>query len=141
MPTLQFSSIIKASRQTVWDTLWTDETYRKWTAVFSVGSYAEGECKQGGKIRFLTPDGSGMFSRIEKLIPDTEMVFKHLGELKNGVEEPKDWCEALEGYHLADAVGGGTTLTVTLEAMDEMLDYFKTTFPKALAELKQLAEQ
>ncbi len=141
MPTLQFSSIIKASRQKVWDTLWKDETYRKWTAAFMEGSYAESDWKQGSKIRFLTPDGSGMFSTIQTLIPQTEMTFKHLGEIKNGVEEPKDWGEALESYQLADDAGGGTMLTVKLEAMGEMKAYFNEVFPKALAVLKQLAEE
>ena len=42
------------------------------------------------------------------------MSFKHLGEIKNGVEELKDWGDASESYYLEEK-NGVTTLTVKLQ--------------------------
>ena len=68
------------------------------------------------------------------------MTFKHLGELKKGVEEPKDWEGAKESYHLEEK-NGVTELDVQLESIGEFEQYFNDTFPKALNVLKQIAEQ
>ena len=140
METLKFNTSIKASREKVWQVLWNDETYRKWTAVFSEGSYAESDWNEGSEIKFLGPDGSsGMFSMIEKKIPNEEMIFKHLGELKNGVKETKDWGGAMEKYFLAEA-DGKTALRVEVDMNEEYVKYFVDTFPKALEIVKQLSE-
>lgn len=55
MKKLEFSIEIQASKEKVWETLWNDETYRKWTATFIRGSYIEGELREGKEVRFLTP--------------------------------------------------------------------------------------
>ena len=69
------------------------------------------------------------------------MVFEHRGEIKNGVQEARDWSGATEAYYLSEK-DGITTLQVEMEAVDGgMSDYFSNTFPKALALAKQLAEQ
>ncbi|HSP92676.1 MAG TPA: hypothetical protein VLN08_17305 [Vicinamibacterales bacterium] len=59
MKTLQFAIDIRASRQTVWDTMLALDTYRVWTAEFAEGSYYEGSWEQGARIRFLVPSGPG----------------------------------------------------------------------------------
>ena len=40
---MHFSIGIAALRETVWEILLDDATYRQWTAVFAEGSYAEGD--------------------------------------------------------------------------------------------------
>ena len=142
MSTLTFTEKINAPKEKVWETLWNDASYRKWTAAFMEGSYAESNWNEGDKILFLSPGGNGMFSIIEKKIPGVEMKFKHQGEIKNGVEEPKEWGDAYESYYL-DEKNGMTTLTAELkmESSPEFEKYFSETFPKALAIVKQLAEQ
>ena len=40
MEKLHFSVNINASKEKVWQTLWDDTTYRKWTSAFSETSYA-----------------------------------------------------------------------------------------------------
>jgi len=140
METLKFNTSIKASKEKVWQVLWNDGTYRKWTAVFSEGSYAESDWNEGSEIKFLGPDGSsGMFSMIEKKIPNEEMIFKHLGELKNGVKETKEWGGAMEKYFLTEA-DGTTALRVEVDMNEEYVKYFVDTFPKALEIVKQLSE-
>jgi len=141
MATLAFSTKINAPKEKVWETLWNDQSYRKWTTPFMEGSYAESDWNEGSKISFLTPSGDGMFSTIQKKTPPVEMVFKHIGEVKNGVEEIKDWGDASESYHLSET-NGTTDLAVELKMDDspEFEKYFTDTFPKALEIIKQLSE-
>ncbi len=140
MKTLKFTKEINAPKEKVWEKLWNEASYRKWTAAFMEGSYAESDWEQGSKILFLSPKGEGMFSIIETKIPNEQMTFKHLGEIKNGVEEPKDWGGARERYFL-EGNKGSTILTVELDSSGEMDDYFKETFPKALDLVKQISEE
>ncbi len=141
MTTLTFSATINAPKEKVWKTLWDDTSYRKWTAAFMEGSYAKSDWNEGSKILFLTPNGNGMFGIIQKKIPNTQMTFKHLGEVKNGMEAKKDWGDATESYHL-DETNGTTALTVklTMEFTTEFEQYFTSTFPKALKIVKEIAE-
>ena len=140
MTTINLSIKINAPKERVWDTLWSDAGYRKWTSVFSEGSYAESDWKEGSKIRFLTPSGDGMYGIIQKNVPFEQMVFEHLGEIKNGVEESKEWGGATEGYLLSER-DGFTELNVSMAATEEFKEYFSNTFPKALEVVKQLSEQ
>lgn len=142
MTTLTFATKINAPKEKVWDTLWNDSSYRKWTAAFIDGSYAESDWNEGSKILFLSPKGEGMFGIIQTKIPYEQMTFKHLGEIKNSIEEPKDWGDATESYYLTE-INGMTALSVKLniEATSEFEQYFNNTFPKALEILKKICEQ
>ncbi len=140
MNTLKFSKEIYAPKEKVWEKLWSDAGYRQWTAAFTEGSYAESDWKQGSKVLFLSPGGDGMYSIIETKIPNDQMIFKHMGEIKNGVEDPKDWGGARERYFL-EGNNGKTILTVELDSAGEMDEYFKTTFPKALDLVKKISEE
>ena len=144
MKRLNFSIQISASKEKVWNILWEDVTYRKWTSTFSEGSYAISDWKEGSKILFLSPNGEGMFSTIAKKIPYEFMSFKHLGTVKGGEEQPdneetKKWSGAMENYSL-DEKNGVTELTVTMDITEDHEQYFKDTFPKALESVKALAE-
>lgn len=144
MKRLKFSIDIHASKQKIWDTLWDDATYRKWTSAFSEGSYAVSDWKEGDKILFLGSTGEGMYSIINSNINNEFMSFKHLGVVKDGIEQPLDeetkkWSGATENYALIEN-GDLTTLNVELDSTDEHYDYFEKTFPKALAIVKEIAE-
>ena len=80
-----------------------------------------------------------MFSIIDKKIPNEQMTFRHLGEVRNGVEEPKEWANALESYHLNEQ-NGATELSVSVDISDQFAEQFKTIFPKALETVKEIAE-
>ena len=137
----EFKIEIDAPREKVWNTLWGDDSYRKWTSVFSEGSHAETDWEKGSKVLFLDGKGQGMVSTIADKKPNEFMSFKHLGEVKNGVEEMgKDWAGSEENYTLK-TVNGKTELTVDMDVVDEFKDYFQKTFPKALDKVKELAEK
>lgn len=139
METLKFTTKIIAPKTKVWEVLWNDETYRKWTSVFHESSHAVSDWKEGSKIQFLSNDGNGMYGIIEKKVEHEQMIFKHLGELKNGVEDQKDWEGARERYFLTEA-NGVTELITELDSVPEFKDYFLSTFPKGLDIIKQLSE-
>lgn len=144
MEKMHFSIQISAPAQKVWEVLWNDETYRKWTSVFTEGSYAISDWKEGSKVQFLSPEGSGMYSVIEKMQPAAFISFRHLGEIKKGeeqapVDETSVWYGAKEEYTLT-AENGTTTLDVHIDMTENDKKYFQDKFPAALQEVKKLSE-
>ncbi|MEW6468306.1 MAG: SRPBCC domain-containing protein [Bacteroidota bacterium] len=142
---LSFAIQIKAPREKVWDVLWNDNSYRQWTRVFSEGSYAVSDWKEGSKVHFLSPSGDGMYSTIAKSLRPELMSFKHLGVIKEGKEQPlgeesKKWSGAMENYTLREK-DAGTALTVDIDVTDEHRKYFSEVFPKALQIVKELSEK
>lgn len=140
---ISFSTSIHASKNKVWDVLWNDATYRKWTSAFMEGSYAESDWNEGSKVLFLDGNGRGMYSIIERKVPAEFMSFRHIGEVKDGVEQPVDetkgWSGSTENYTLKE-VNGITELFVEMDMVAEMTDYFNKTFPVALENVKKLSE-
>jgi hypothetical protein len=145
METKEFKISINAPREKVWDVLWNDASYRAWTSVFAEGSHAETDWKKGSKVLFLDNKGRGMVSVIAEKIPNEFMSFRHLGEVKDGVEDTSServsqWSGALENYSLK-TLNGKTELIVDMNITDEFMDYFLNTWPKALDKVKELAEK
>lgn len=140
----EFVINIDARRGKVWETLWNDDSYREWTSVFSPGSSAETDWEKGSKILFTDGKGSGMVAEIADKVPHEYMAFRHLGEIKDGVEDleaakENGWHGAMETYKLSGDENA-TELTVQLDMMEEYRDMFMETFPKALQRVKELAE-
>lgn len=138
--TLKFEERIAASPEKVWGILWSDDTYRRWTSVFAVGSYAESDWQEGSEIRFLNPEGSGMLSVIDKRVENSLMVFKHMKDIIKGELKDTTWSGATESYELIRS-GVDTVLIVELQSTEGPLAYFKETFPKALMLVKELCLQ
>jgi len=148
MEKINFSVNINAPKEKVWNTLWEDESYRKWTSAFTEGSYAVTDnWKEGTKVLFLDPKGSGMVSTVAENRPNEYMSFKHLGEVKDGTEhitseQAKQWSGATENYTLKDT-GTGTELKVEMQGniSGDFKEYFLNAWPEALEKVKKLAEE
>ena len=141
MITLKFEMKINAPREKVWRALWNDQNYRESTSVFTPGSYAKSDWKEGSRIDFLNPSGSGIFAIIDKLVPNTQMTFKHQGEIKEGKDmDGGEWKGALESYFLSEE-NGQTVLNTELQTTSDFQQYFKDVFPRAMEALKQIAER
>jgi hypothetical protein len=145
MEKLHFTVNISAPKEKVWDCLWQDENYRKWTSAFHEGSYAVSDWEEGSKVLFLSPEGEGMYSTIHKLVPNELMAFKHHGMLKEGKEQPideetKKWSGAMETYTLKGN-NNQTELIVDMDITEEYKESFQKVFPKALGIVKELAER
>ncbi len=138
---LQFSIEIDAEKAEIWETLWNEDAYRNWASVFYEGSYAvSDDWKEGSQVQFLIPDKSGIYSRIEKHIPNEIMHFKHIGSVVDGQpqaldDETKKWSGTTEVYTLTETENGHK-LTVDIDILDEHLEYMTKTFPKALERIK-----
>lgn len=140
MNKLEFSIEIKASKEKVWESLWTDQNYRKWTALFLPGSYYEGELKENSDVRFLSPGGHGLFAMVEKIIPFQSMHFLHFGLIIDNISQEKTFKDdSIEQYDLYE-IADGTRLTVKLKTEEEYTTYFNNSFPRALAVVKEIAE-
>ena len=60
MEKMIFTQQINAPKEKVWNILWEDASYRKWTTPFCEGSYAVNDnWKEGSKVLFLSPGGDG----------------------------------------------------------------------------------
>lgn len=141
---LEFTISIKAPKEKVWYSLWDDENYENWTTAFCEGSYAISSWEEGSKIHFLSPSGGGMYSKISENKPFESMVFAHIGNIDNLKELPlddetKQWTGCEERYTLTEK-NEVTTLMVSVDALEQYIDFFKGTFPKALENIKAIAE-
>jgi uncharacterized protein YndB with AHSA1/START domain len=145
MEKLRFSAMINAPKERVWQALWNDANYRKWTTAFAEGSHARTEnWKEGSKVLFLDGKGSGMVSRVAANKPNEFMSFEHLGVVKDGSEdtssdEVKAWAGAKENYTLTEK-DGKTKLDVEMDSNDEFKGYFEKTWPVAMEAIKEIAE-
>lgn len=140
MVTLKFKIYINASRAKVWEALWKDENYRNWTEAFTAGSHAISDWNESDYIRFMDGKNNGMYGLIETKIENEVMVFKHLGDVLDGVDMERDWAGAREQYFLLEREGQ-TKLKVGVDVLAEYVDYMNEVFPKALERLKVLAEK
>lgn len=150
MQNINFSIVINAPREKVWDTMLGDATYREWTKPFNpAGSSFRGDWSKGSKILFIGVDektgkeDSGMYSEVADNRPYEYVSVKHLGELKDGVETP--WPNpdqvGFENYTFRDK-DGGTEVFVELTNMpDEWVGMMNESWPTALEKLKEIAEK
>ena len=149
MERLEFSIVIGAPKEKVWHTMLDDQTYREWTKAFMPGSYYKGEWQEGAKMLFLGPnpetgEEGGMVSRVKAVRPYECVSVEHLGIVANGEEdttseEARKWTPALERYSLRETPEG-TEVFVESDAAEEYRAMFEEMWPRALADLKRLAE-
>jgi uncharacterized protein YndB with AHSA1/START domain len=145
METLKFKIEIKATREKVWQMLWDDKTYALWTKPFAEGCRAISDWKEGSKIHFFGNTDNGIYGQIITSKYPEKITFKHIGNIKDGVEQPLDeatmaWSGAIEDYEL-NTVGDHTQLSVSFDTVEGYLDFFKDAFPKAHSLLKEICER
>ncbi len=149
METLHFEIIIDAEIEKVYSAMTDEQHYREWTAAFSPTSQYKGSWEKGAKILFLGTDQDGniggMVSQIKENIPNRYISIEHLGIIQGEEEitsgpEVEGWAGALENYTF-EKVNGKILISVDLDANQEFMSYFLTTWPKALNKLKEICEQ
>ncbi|WP_100615694.1 tungsten formylmethanofuran dehydrogenase [Confluentibacter citreus] len=152
MKKLQFKKDINSSAKNVYETmlgLKNIKTYEQWTSEFNPTSTYEGTWEKGAKMYFIGTDEhgnrGGMISEIADIIPSKFVSIRHYGmldgvnEITQGAQVEK-WAGGLENYTFRES-NGVTTVTVDMDTTEEYMDYFKTTWPKALDKLKIMAEK
>ncbi len=139
----EFTIEIEAEKSAIWKAMWEDTNYRQWAAVFYEGTYAVTDnWKEGSIVHFLAPNKSGIYSNIEKHIPNLYIEFRHIGNVVDGKEQPLDeetkkWTGATEIYRIEENEGFNV-LKVEIDIMDEHLEFMTTTFDKALETVKNI---
>jgi uncharacterized protein YndB with AHSA1/START domain len=142
MKKMQFSIEINATKEKVWDTLWQDETLRQWASIIDPGTHMVGNLKEGNEIQFISGNGYGVTSLVEKLTPYEFLLLRHSADTKDSGkrEREKQWTGGKESYSLTEK-NGTTTLTFTSDVPPELEEYFKVNYPKALERVKVSAER
>ena len=147
----QYKETINTSAEKVYNTmlgLKNIKTYEAWTAVFNPTSTYEGSWNKGEKILFLGTDKdgnrAGMVSEIAENIQNKFVSIRHVGILDKGVEITSgegvaNLANCFENYHFEEE-NGKTTLMVEITGFEEHQEYFNSTYPKALAKLKEITE-
>lgn len=142
MKALQFSIDIHATRERVWDALWQDKTFREWAGLIDPGTYMVGDLQVGNEVQFISGNGYGVTSLVEKLTTGEFLLLRHSADTQDvgKREREKEWTGGEESYRLSEK-DGTTTLTVTFDVPPELEEYFKDNYPKALERVKVLAER
>ena len=139
---MQFSIEIEAPSEKVWQTLWDDKTFRDWGSIIDEGQYMVGELAEGNEVQFISSEGLGVTSFIEKLIPNKYLALRQVADtMDSGKQErEKEWTGGTESYELVEK-NGITNLAVKIDVPHGQEETFKVRFPKALKRVKILAEK
>lgn len=144
MNTQHHQILIHAPREHVWRSTLFSPTYERWTSTFCEGSRFEGSWDAGTTIRFCGPNGDGMLAEIAEHWPTEFVSIRHLGMIKNGVEDTgseavRAWAPCFENYTFTDEAGG-TRVRVDVDVFGTYEDWMAQTWPKALLALKAVCE-
>lgn len=142
MKTIQFSIGVRATKERVWDTLWQDETLRDWAGIIDPGTHMVGELKEGNEVQFISANGYGVTSLVEKLTPGEFLLLRHRADTQEEGkrEREKEWTGGKESYALTEK-DGTTIVTATFDVPPKLEEYFTTNYPKALERVRVLAEK
>ena len=145
MKKLTFKIVIDAAPEKIWNIIIGAESYPKWTAVFAEGSNVETTWQKGSRALFTDGSGSGMIAEIEENIPNKYLSIKHIGELKDGVEDTtsdrvKEWAGAHEDYTL-NQLGDKTEWLVEIDVSQEWEEYMTKAWTQAQEKVKEMAEE
>lgn len=152
MEKMQFKKEINAPAAKVHEIMIGKETFKQWTAVFNPssdveGGGVEGSWDKGSKILFIATDKNGkregMVGYIRENTPSQYVSIEYKGVVDgdNEITEgpiAEEW-QGFENYTF-DGHGEITTVTVDIDVNDQMVDYFRETYPKALDKLKEICE-
>lgn len=148
MERLSYSVNIDCPVDKVYETMLDKKHYKTWTSVFNPASRYEGTWEEGSIIRFYGEDENGntggMVSKIRQNIPNRYISIEHIGMINDGKEvtegkEVEEFAGALENYRFREK-DDGTELIVEFDTKESWKEYFATTWPIALQNLKQVCE-
>lgn len=146
MKKLEFKTEIAASKQKVWDTMLTPNTYIEWVNVSWPASYYEGNWKQGENVRFLAPSGGGTIATIEELRPYEYIFANHIAVVNHDGTEDRDsdaakgWIGTTESYSFTEK-SGKTEVKVEINTSPDWEKMFTDGWPGALEKLKEISER
>lgn len=91
MKFLEFEIQINATPEKVWETLFTQDSYKKWASAMNEGTYFEGNWEVGSIMKFLDPQNNGMYNLVTENIRFKVLGMKHLGWILEAELSPQNW--------------------------------------------------
>ena len=143
MKQMHFEIEVNASKETVWKTLWQDETLRQWAGLIDPETYMIGELQEGQEVQFISAEGYGVISLVAKLVPYEYVLFRHKADTKDEGEHTREdqWTGGDESYLLTSKDADSTVLALTFDVPVELEEIMNASYPQALAKIKELSEQ
>lgn len=140
MKFLEFEIQINATPEKVWETLFTQDSYKKWVSAMNEGTYFEGNWEVGSIMKFLDPQNNGMYNLVTENIRFKVLGMKHLGWILKGELSPQNWEDSTLNYILEPSENG-TLLKGTVNSLDEFVEFFNSKYPQNFEHIKRLAEE
>lgn len=142
MKELRFRAVIHAPREKVWNTMWQDKVFREWAGLIDPGTYMVGDLVAGNEVQFISENGYGVTSLVEKLTESEYLLLRHSADTQDvgEREREKQWTGGKEVY-LLEENDGVTTLTITFDSPEELEGIMNASYPKAMEKIKELVEQ
>ncbi|HPW89619.1 MAG TPA: SRPBCC domain-containing protein [Kaistella chaponensis] len=140
MKFLEFEIQINATPEKVWETLFTQDSYKKWASAMNEGTYFEGNWEVGSIMKFLDPQNNGMYNLVTENIRFKVLGMKHLGWILKGELSPQNWEDSTLNYILEPSENG-TLLKGTVNSLDEFVEFFNSKYPQNFEHIKRLAEE
>ena len=140
MKFLEFEIQINATPEKVWETLFTQDSYKKWASAMNEGTYFEGNWEVGSIMKFLDTQNNGMYNLVTENIRFKVLGMKHLGWILKGELSPQNWEDSTLNYILEPSENG-TLLKGTVNSLDEFVEFFNSKYPQNFEHIKRLAEE
>ena len=140
MKFLEFEIQINATPEKVWETLFTQDSYKKWASAMNEGTYFEGNWEVGSIMKFLDPQNNGIYNLVTENIRFKVLGMKHLGWILKGELSPQNWEDSTLNYILEPSENG-TLLKGTVNSLDEFVEFFNSKYPQNFEHIKRLAEK
>lgn len=146
---LHFDVKIECAIEMVFAKMFEKKTYNAWAGVFEQGSTFKGDWQRGSQMHFVYADEDeeeqGLIAKVRENIPNRFISLEYIGLVQNSQEvfegeDVEDWEGALENYSFR-AKENATIVSVDLDSTEDFVPFLKSTWPKALAKLKELCEE
>lgn len=151
MTTLKYTETINASADKVYRTMLgldIPSTYAEWTYEFNPTSSVRGNWEKGSKMHFVGTNNNGKEGGMVSFILENErgkfVSIQHMGildgseEIMKGPEVDK-WRGSLENYSFEEK-DGRTVVCISVDVVEDHINYFNEAWPKALKKLKAICE-
>ncbi len=142
---LKYEIEINATKQQVWDTLIDKKKYHEWVKAFSDNSTFSGKWQEGAEVEFFDPNCGGTVAVLDKFLPYERIVARHVATINKEMEREltgpmtENWIGSKEMYDL-DETAGKTTLKIEMHTHSDFAEMFNNAWPKALENIKRIAE-
>lgn len=139
MKLLEFTTQISATPEKVWNVLFTQDSYGKWSSAMNQETYFEGNWEEGSIMKFLDQKNNGMYNLVEINKENQLLRMKHLGWIMDGELSPQGWEDSTVTYIL-EPNENGTLLKAEVNSLDEFVEFFNTKYPQNFELIKNLSE-